>query len=408
MLRGQVDRPILSDAILDPLLPSRTAAWTRLRVSYPRPGSLGLLTGEPGSGKTWLLDRLSAVASAEATRGPRWRIVDAAPDLDATGLLAAIASALGCPVQDRDSTGTLARSIARLLAEDHRDGRRSALAIDEAHLLALDALEAARLLANRVAAPDGFIAIVLAGQTTLGHRLECRRLAAVKARIVDPTHLPPIDADEAATLLADRIDSDLNVRLIERIHRDSGGNPARLLQIAESVLNRDGRASSRPQVEPTPPRPIVPELAEAPAEPTTRHSRGILPARPPIRLEEGLIEVGWESLDDHQEFDRIGSDQRPSLARTLDAQAPDVLIPGDYPIDDPLAVLQAHRERCLNQELVESDVAASPDDLEGEENLDSIRPVYRRPDPAEPFGPHEQLIARLREPIGEVCSQPQG
>ena len=395
----------------DLVLPSRSASWARLLASGSERGGLDLLTGEAGSGKSWLLDRRAARAAASAPDDPRWRVVEGAPGLDANGLLASIASALGMEVMACGSIVDLARRLGGCLSELSQDGRRLALAVDEAHLLADEALEAARLLANRLGDDDGFAAIVLAGQTPLRRRLEGRRLAAVAARIGSRSHLPPIDADEAAILLSGRPEADLDERTIEELHRDSEGNPARLLRLAASRpgwkasrLLKDRSISVRPDLVRT----------EPPTEELTSPYGGLVPSRPPIRVEDGLIEVGWEPTSEP------GSDSVAATAGLVEAMTSDRRVvavtahshprvdlqferESEYLLDDPLATLQAVREETLNRRPLSSTVMDEPDDEPNplDDPTEPIRPAYHRPDPAEPFAPHDQLLARLREPAAD-------
>lgn len=313
------------------LLPSRRAALSAVVVGLDA-GPL-LITGAAGMGKTWLGRRLAEVDSPLG-----WMALDLAPGASPPDLVRALARGLG--LREARDTGTLRLDIAEALAEAAADGRRWGLIVDEVQLAGVDLSEELRVLSNRLGAADGFGALVLIGQSSIGGRLTTRAFRPLASRLASKIHLGAIDADEAQALveqLAPELAEDVD--RVERWHRDSSGNP--------SLLRRM----------------VAAQLAAAPVPPT---SLGLRPARlgpdrPPIRVEEGLIEVGYD-------------DEPTSVAEPTEPPAPSAVLVHDYH-----AALQARVEREHVAEAPEAD-----------------EPAPRAEGP-QGFAPYGQLFSRARQ-----------
>ncbi len=106
-----------------------------------RERALGVVTGEVGSGKT--ASARAAVAALDQTRHTLIYLAD--PTTGTRGIHYHVVTALGG--RPAHGTATLAAQAAALLAAEHNErGRIPVLAIDEAHLLTHDQLEAVRIL----------------------------------------------------------------------------------------------------------------------------------------------------------------------------------------------------------------------------------------------------------------------
>jgi type II secretory pathway predicted ATPase ExeA len=297
------------------ILPSRRAALAACRSALDR-GPV-LITGEAGIGKSWLAARLTDSA------GPllSWVTLDLTPATDPAGLLRLLGHELGLEgAADRIALGDF-------LAEQAADRRRWGLILDETHGASGLVLEEIRVISNRLGRADGFSGLVLVGQTPLARRLATRSLSALEARLAARVHLRPIDADEARALLEWTGDSDREAdpEWMERIHRESGGNPRRLLALAAVAHSRPS-TDQRNAEEPGTPTMTQP----APVQPVGRLGEN----RPPIRVEEGLIEVGWEPEAD------------AALEPAGEANRTD---PEPVAVNDHYAALQAWDEWARNQ-----------------------------------------------------------
>ena len=183
-----------------------------------------LITGEPGSGKTWLWRRLVH----ELPAGWRAISVDASGALDALEFLRLVAAGLELDVPDRLGAARLALGAA--LRDEAAEGRSWLLAVENAQDASDEVWSELKALAHAMEASDGFGAVVLVGTTELARRLSTRRFAAIAARVEAHVHLLPLDVDEARELL--RGHAELDQAELESLHRDASGNPRRLIQLA--------------------------------------------------------------------------------------------------------------------------------------------------------------------------------
>jgi general secretion pathway protein A len=437
---GTSDTPRRTSAE-DFALPSRGEAIVAIRPTLDAPAGPILLTGEPGVGKTWLCRRLQA----ELPPPWHWVLVDMPPAVDPTTLYHLIGHCLGLPAASGADAARLA--LADFLREATADGLRWALVIDEAHNASAAVLEEVRILSNRLGRADGFAALVLVGQTELACRLGVRPLKALAARLSAHVHLRCLDLDEARTLLnclAPTLAWD--ERTLERQHRDTAGNPRRLLQAAARASTRSGapaaslrllrsrpgaaRGSSLPlDLEPSRVPSSVPAPAAAAGE--DRDPPVVGPYKPPLLVGDGMVEVGWEGgLESESEPmpapDPIAA-AAPTETKVLAPQQP--TDPGAQPdawsesevdseealevietIDDHYTALQAWNEWARNRgrtSEARAPGAAAPGrvapaaELEGDSAPVPAPTLAGQPsvwvEGEQSFAPYGQLFSRLRQ-----------
>src|SRR6266436_5667633 len=125
-----------------------------------------LLTGEVGTGKTTLLNRLldwlnlEGVATAYIFNS----------QLDTSQLFDFMMADFGIPCESRDKSHVLMR-LNHWLLQRYRDRKTSVLIVDEAQNLSFEVLEEIRLLTNFETANEKLLQIVLSGQPELEERL---------------------------------------------------------------------------------------------------------------------------------------------------------------------------------------------------------------------------------------------
>lgn len=187
-------------------------AFETVRRSLTDGGGLALLTGEPGTGKTTILN---AVLSRCGRQGPYGRPLP--------------------PPLTPDDLGEYLASAAAL------DGMGPAvLAVDEAQHLSDDLLEQLRATAGARAGFDGGPKIVLAALPALVARLEARGLSeafGVRAELL------PFDLADTARYLRLRIRAEreeptavFSREAVEHIHRYSRGIPRLINIICDNAL----------------------------------------------------------------------------------------------------------------------------------------------------------------------------
>jgi type II secretory pathway predicted ATPase ExeA len=406
---------------------SRRGALERLSAAV-RDGRNGpvLLTGEPGAGKTWLADRLEDGLPA----GWRALSVELTSVLDALEFLRLVADALGLPMTDR--LGSVRLRIRAALEDDSTEGRKWLLRIDEAHRGSPAVWEELDLLASSLGRPSGFGAMLVMGRTELVRELTTRRHEGWAIRLGLHVHLMPLDLDEARELLAFHgRDGIATEPVLEEIHRDALGNPRMLLRLAAESRARAERAGTRavhplarggraepPDAQRHPadraPLPIErPAATSGPAMPADdrkpARSPALIPSRPPIRLEDGLVEVGWDGDLEDEPTDALSTPTSRGASISAEPDRDEELV------DDHYAALQAWTEWTRNRERstgVEPSpagaLARSPDFEDRDESrLDEssaeagsasgTSAATVRAETSHDYAPYSQLFTRLRQ-----------
>ena len=253
------------------VLPSRAAALASVRAALEAQEGPALVTGEAGVGKTWLWRRLRADRPASW----HWVDVELSPTDAPADFYRAIGHALGLIGEGVAPPTRL--DLADHLAEAHVEGRRRVLVVDEAHNLSAGVLEEIRLQCNRLGRPGGFAGLVLVGQTPLARRLATRSLAALEARLSARAHLRALDIEEARALL-DRLEPGRSGddEGFERLHRDAGGSPRRLI-----LLSARQAAPFGPSSRQATPASLGPAVAAMRSTPTPAPPRPTPAGTPP-------------------------------------------------------------------------------------------------------------------------------
>ena len=140
--------------------------------------------------------------------------------------------------------------IQDALADEFTEGRRWLLVINEAHRGRSAVWDEVQPIANQLGRPRGFAALFVVGATDLPRTLVRRRSSiGLAAQISSHIHLKPIDLDEARELLeAAGTIRPADERLLEELHRNSRGNPAVLLRLAELSAGRGERIQRQTSV----------------------------------------------------------------------------------------------------------------------------------------------------------------
>jgi type II secretory pathway predicted ATPase ExeA len=213
-------------------------AVARLRWLISARG-LGILTGETGAGKTAALR--AAVDGLDASRHTLIYLPN--PQIGVRGLHGALAMALGQAPRFHHAT-LIPQVEAALAAEADERGRNVILAVDEAHLLTGEQLEAARMLTNHQLDSGSPLTVLLIGQPALRRRLRVGDMAAldqrVQLRCVIPS--PAITAAEADGYLrahlahAGRSDTLYSDDAVRAIHAHARGMPRAINRLAVTAL----------------------------------------------------------------------------------------------------------------------------------------------------------------------------
>ena len=212
-------------------------ALTHLRFGISS-GSLTMLTGEVGLGKT-LICRHLLRHPPENTRFAY--LLN--PDQSYGGLLASIYEDLTGAVPKDASLGSLQRELPRLLLRLAEGGEQVAVLVDEAHRLSGKVLEGLRLLSNLDTEKEKLMCLLLVGQPELEDKLMKRALRPLAQRISVRYRLEPFTLFETMKYVRHRLavakkdeGVHLNAAILTLIHAISGGVPRRINQLCDRSL----------------------------------------------------------------------------------------------------------------------------------------------------------------------------
>jgi general secretion pathway protein A len=159
-----------------------------------------LLTGEVGTGKTMLLNKLldwlhqQQVATAFVFN----------THVSASHLFDFIMADFGIPCESREKSHQVL-ALSRWLLERYRAGETAALVIDEAQNLTPRVLEEIRLLTNLETSTEKLLQIVLSGQPELEKKLKRPELRQLRQRITLRCRTAPLSLEETHGYITERL-----------------------------------------------------------------------------------------------------------------------------------------------------------------------------------------------------------
>jgi general secretion pathway protein A len=237
-----------------------------------------MLTGDIGMGKTTLM-------TAALDKLPPERIqfsVIYNPMLTPDEVLEA--TLLGFGITDIPASKPQRLMLLERFIEQWKDkGKISALVIDEAQNLSVEALDAVRMMGNMDA-----LQIALVGQTELNKLINRRELNALKQRIALRLKLEPLTAEETAQYISNRwtkaggaLPLPFDAEAIRAVTRYSGGSPRLISTICDNALMlafSDTAAMSAKYIEEAALNLDLAEIPEFP-EPFAHHTPDLFEAR---------------------------------------------------------------------------------------------------------------------------------
>jgi general secretion pathway protein A len=207
-----------------------------------------LLTGEVGTGKTTLLNRLldwlhgQRVATAYIFNSK----------LDPSHLFDFMMAEFEIPCESREKSQVILR-LNHWLLDRYRAGEAAVLIVDEAQNLSDDVLEEIRLLTNLETSTEKLLQIVLTGQPELEEKLKMPHLRQLRQRITLRCHTSPLTLEETFGYIAERLriagangEPIFSKEAIQAVHMYSRGIPRVVNLLCEHALINAYVESLRP------------------------------------------------------------------------------------------------------------------------------------------------------------------
>jgi general secretion pathway protein A len=197
-----------------------------------------LLTGEVGTGKTTLINKLLEWLRAQQV--PTAFVFNSR--LNVPQFLDYMMADFGIPCETRSKSQILMR-LYNWLLERYRGGETAVLIVDEAQNLSDEVLEEIRMLTNLETFTEKLLQIVLVGQTELEQKLKQPHLRQLRQRLTLRAKTHPLSTDETKAYIQQRLriagssgQPIFDAEALAAIHRYSNGIPRVVNLICEHCL----------------------------------------------------------------------------------------------------------------------------------------------------------------------------
>ena len=163
-------------------------------------GGFIVLSGEVGTGKTTVCRCLLEQIPPEV----RLAII-LNPNLDEKEMLQSVCDEFGVSYPERASLKVFGDCLNRYLLQQHAQGKRAVVIVEEAQNLSFALLEQLRLLTNLESDEKKLLQVILIGQPELLSKLERPELRQLSQRIVARFHLHPLSRGEVSAYINHRL-----------------------------------------------------------------------------------------------------------------------------------------------------------------------------------------------------------
>ncbi len=207
-----------------------------------------LLTGEVGTGKTTLLNKLLETLHQQGTA----TAFVFNPRMPASQLFEYMMADFGIACRS-PKRSLLLFKLNQWLLDRYQAGQQTVLVVDEAQILSCQTLEEIRLLTNLETSTEKLLQIVLAGQPEFEQRLNQRDLRQLRQRIALRAKTLPLTVEESCGYILERLriagsngEEIFSPAAIEAVHRHARGIPRVTNLLSEQALVRASVAQCKP------------------------------------------------------------------------------------------------------------------------------------------------------------------
>lgn len=216
---------------------SRAKAY--MQYAFERAEGFVMITGQPGTGKTTLVNELTHTLDSN---DPVKIAMLVTTQMDSSDLLRMVAYHFGLSNLGQSKAEVL-QQLTDMLTQNHRSGGRALLIIDEAQGLTVNSLEELRLLTNLQVENTPLIQIFLLGQEALKRLIHLPEMEQVHQRLVATCFLKPLELDETKAFIQHRLSVAgwrnrpvISEAVYPVIHKFSQGIPRRINLICSRLF----------------------------------------------------------------------------------------------------------------------------------------------------------------------------
>jgi len=214
--------------------PSHEEALARLHFLVEEHRPLGILTGQPGSGKSLLLE----VLAEQLRRSGRAVAKTSLLAMQTTEMLWQLAAGLGCNPDRSATIGSLWQTLSDRLIEHRYERRDTALLLDDADRADRDLLAQVARLVHLGTTAESRLTVVLVARPSRLDRLGSDLLELAELR-VDVEPWDPLETEQYVNSSLARAGSTSAVfadEALARLQQLTGGVPRRVNQLADLAL----------------------------------------------------------------------------------------------------------------------------------------------------------------------------